>query len=375
VKVVLYGFGKLGKRVYASLINNKDIELVGIVDNAVSEGGEKNVDDLTIYSIREFKRRNISVDCVVIAIIEPRSAFDAYLSSVGVAKRIFRVPVKYLEFSLSFKDNLSFFDDLIDVTQNNLPYVEMHVQDNCNLNCVACAHYSPLFKDNELTFSQFAEDIQRMRDIFSGDIFMIRLMGGEPFLNKDLERYIEVVREHFEHSDVHIVTNGLLFLGIEQKILDAIISNHIIVDISDYEPNRKLKSKIIKFAEENGVHISWVLNTREENSFSKSLSINELQNDVNPCENSMSCINIYKGKYAKCPQLMFLPKFNEYFHVDLPSDGIYDLYDKNLTAEKFICNISKSEKLCRYCDMVNPKWITWNCYTTQKRPVIEDWLI
>lgn len=39
VKVVLYGFGKLGKRVYASLINNKDIELVGIVDNAVSEGG------------------------------------------------------------------------------------------------------------------------------------------------------------------------------------------------------------------------------------------------------------------------------------------------------------------------------------------------
>ncbi|MBP3603856.1 MAG: hypothetical protein J6J79_06895 [Lachnospiraceae bacterium] len=41
MKVVLYGFGKLGKRVYASLINNKDIELVGIVDNAVSEGGRK----------------------------------------------------------------------------------------------------------------------------------------------------------------------------------------------------------------------------------------------------------------------------------------------------------------------------------------------
>lgn len=42
---------------------------------------------------------------------------------------------------------------------------------------------------------------------------------------------------------------------------------------------------------------------------------------------SNGCVNVWNGKIARCPTLMYVEKFNEVFHTDLPTEGIMQMRD------------------------------------------------
>ena len=75
-----------------------------------------------------------------------------------------------------------------------LDYIEININDHCNLNCKGCSHFAPLAPASFKNFNTFLKDIKRLKQLIP-HIFKIRIMGGEPFLNPELKRYVETLKE------------------------------------------------------------------------------------------------------------------------------------------------------------------------------------
>ena len=72
---------------------------------------------------------------------------------------------------------------------------EVHITEHCNLNCKGCYHFSPLAKEEYLDINEFERDLRRIYELCGDNVERITLLGGEPLLHPDINRFIEVTRK------------------------------------------------------------------------------------------------------------------------------------------------------------------------------------
>lgn len=101
--------------------------------------------------------------------------------------------------------------------------IEVDLHEMCNLKCVQCTHTSPYFtnKDQNYPLKQFEEDITNLSKICK--IKSFRIVGGEPFLNKDLDKFINIVKQSKIATVIKIFTNGLLLEKVDSKVFETMI--------------------------------------------------------------------------------------------------------------------------------------------------------
>jgi MoaA/NifB/PqqE/SkfB family radical SAM enzyme len=86
---------------------------------------------------------------------------------------------------------------------------------HCNLNCQMCCHFSPIAGESYLNIDVFSRDMKRIAYLSGNYIGDIVLVGGEPLLHKDINKFIEISRKLFPCCRLVIITNGLLLINIE----------------------------------------------------------------------------------------------------------------------------------------------------------------
>lgn len=251
-----------------------------------------------------------------------------------------------------------------------LSYLEFHVADHCNLNCKACEHYSglvntPTFPD----FSKFADGFMQLKRLIN-DIGIIRILGGEPLLNTEMDKYILLTRKLYPKAIIYIVTNGLLIRQLSGDLLDMMKKLKISFLLSYYPPLQGKISDISKFLDEKGVN--YYISPLIEKFTKKQTLIprNDYEEVFFKCQQA-HCHNLYNGKLAAC----FLPftthYFNEYFDQNLPEDGAVDLYKEGLTVEELKKALLTPFQRCRYC--TDPVEIDWD--VIHKPSILEDWIL
>ena len=173
------------------------------------------------------------------------------LLSLGVRKENIKyIPMEYFyENKKLTKEKLIEYDDI-----NYLNYLEICINDFCNMNCKGCSHFANLAPKEFEDFEQVKSDIIRLRQIFS-HIDKIRIMGGEPLLNPDLIKYIVMIKQNFPYTDLRIVTNGILLKNISKELLECINENDVMIDISVYPPLVNKMDSIIKKLREKNVKV------------------------------------------------------------------------------------------------------------------------
>lgn len=342
MEIYIYGAGKRGKILY-DRIKRSDVQICvkGFIDQY------KQSDDIVpIEAVG--KEENI-----VISLANETLAYQVMeeLESKGY-KKIFWCglldnPV------YSPEDFLG--KDCLRMRKRNLPIlrqIEMHISDKCNLNCVGCAHYSPIFKEIGANYEERMGDVKTISEL---EVFVHRFyfLGGEPFLNPELGKYIVGVREILKETDLHIVTNGLLLLSVEDDLLETIADNNVTISISEYEPTHKLTDRIEQRLQSFSIKYNIRRYDRKQ-VFNKPLSLTEDSEHPKLCI-SNGCVNIWNGKISRCPAVMYIDKFNEVFGTALPNDGVIDLSDA--PKGDVLLEFLKSEiPLCQYC-IENP--IPW----------------
>lgn len=251
--------------------------------------------------------------------------------------------------------NISIIDPYLE--SSHLPYLEFHVADHCNLNCVACEHYSGLMKVKKFTdFDSWKKDMEKLHDYIK-DIGTIRLLGGEPLLHEELDKFLYVTRELFPFANIMIVTNALLIKSMPQKLIDAIHENNIAIYISFYPPLEKNMPEIESFLQEQNIAFA---KTPLITQFTKKQVLtphNSMKESFDNCAQS-HCNNLYEGKIAAC----FLPftthYFNEYFDTQIPDTGALDLYKEGLTTREIKEHLLTPWDRCCYCDKEVP--VDWD---------------
>ena len=254
-----------------------------------------------------------------------------------------------------------------DTDKTFIPYLETNLIDGCNLNCKGCTHFANLFSTKEFyPLENFYRDIRRVSEC--ADVAEFHLLGGEPFLIKNLDEYISAARKFFPQTHFEIVTNGLLLPSVSKKIFTAIRENNFLVNISGYEPTMENMDKIKSVLDEN--KISYAVEKVVE-KFRVFLS---LHGGHNPDKSRSICCNhvcrfLRDGRIYKCPPNALSYRVAEKFAVkNFPKSTYADIYAPNFSS--MFEQLDEAVEMCFWCSEQsrNFKWMQ------QPKPSLTDWL-
>lgn len=235
-----------------------------------------------------------------------------------------------------------------------LPYMEFHAVDHCNLNCAGCDHFCPLVKDEIFHDPwQLKEDLFRVAKIVSID--RIRIMGGEPLLHPKIELICEFTRSCFPGSHISLLSNGILIPSMKKIFWKKISENNIELQISEY-PGVKNIDKIQAIARENYVEPVFAHKADKMRAVIN-LSPGNKDDHYKLCPAS-GCINLYRGKLYPCSFVSYVDFFNKEFNLQIPTCPGLDIY--NMKQEDVYNLANTPIEMCKYCDSKKKREFLWH---------------
>lgn len=283
------------------------------------------------------------------------------------------VKIEDVYISNRLNDSISVSNFVSPYTQAKfLPYLEYHIADHCNLNCHGCGHSSSLVREPVFPIlSKFIKDLEQLHK-FIDDFGKIRIMGGEPLLNPEINEYVKLTRRLYPFTDIRVVTNAILLPKMPKEFFNTLRDCNVVVDITFYPPMKSKMSDIQNLLRENGVRVD--VSTMPKEEFFKRGIINphsHLRETFIDCMSGFPCNFLYDGKISACGAPVSNKYFNEYFNQNFPTDGALDLYDESVTTEKIIRHLLKPIRACAHCGTVqNFKW------RPAKHPIaLSDWVV
>ena len=123
-----------------------------------------------------------------------------------------------------------------------LDYVEQVVTTKCNLNCAYCSNLISKYK-NKAYDIDYHEIINESRSFLklTNKIAVYRIIGGEPFVYKDLEKVLTYLIKNRKIERIEIVSNGNI-IPTSLILLNLLSNRKITVQISKYS---KHSNKIV----------------------------------------------------------------------------------------------------------------------------------
>ena len=227
-----------------------------------------------------------------------------------------------------------------------IDYIEFATTDFCNLNCKGCARFAPLANKEIYNHEEVKNSFRRLKKYIS-HINMIRILGGEPFLDPDIEDYFVFLRELYPYSEIRVVSNGLLLQSTKAETFAAMRDNNVGLDMSYYPP---LSERIDTIREKLGQEgIDYKIESGEV--FYKSFNLCSDDNVRQKKEECRQwCISLRNGFIYPCATSATVDYFKKTFSVNIPSNEGMDLFGETMSTERIKDYLSKPIGLCRYCD-------------------------
>lgn len=254
----------------------------------------------------------------------------------------------------------------------SLKYIEFHIVDRCNLNCNGCSHFAPMVKNDFDHFVMFNEDIHRLKELIE-HIEIIRLLGGEPFLDKDITRYLLVARELYPHSNIEIATNGLLVPKLDESVLSMIRTLSITVDVTTYPPTALIVDEIREVLEKH--HITYRIQPLVK-TFRKRFcpeGNNDIQKTFESCKIGRLYPFLYDGKLCLCSGAIVVKYVNEYYGMNIKlNDCYYDIHSPESSAEGIFNFLSRGNDTCAYCGEISEE--PWSQCQDRSKIDLNHWL-
>lgn len=381
IQAIIFGAEHYAKSLYQKIL---------LYNNIITQNGGEKLNVSAFLARNEEEKANTESQIPVITTNQVPDWINAgKLEVILVPAELYGGPNSILSYFLLWEiglDNIYFSKKEKDCTDSNedildlftpfysysfLPYLEFHLADHCNLNCAACEHYSGLVeKPTFPTYEKFERDFKQLKK-WIHEIHTIRLLGGEPLLNQEIEKYILLCRKLYPDSNIWIVTNGLLLKNMADSFFQVLNECHAYINISYYPPLEKSIDSLIDFLNEKKVQYFL---SEKISQFRKCQTLTP-NDDITTYKRYITCFqkgcrNLYDGKLAAC----FLPfttkYFNKYFNKNIPEDGIIDLYAEDLTLEKIMQQLTTPFERCRYCD--SPVDVDWK--TIENPSHLDDWV-
>ncbi len=252
----------------------------------------------------------------------------------------------------------------------HLQYFEFHLADHCNLNCKGCSHFSPIAEHHFPDLAEYENDLKQLQKLFSS-VQSIRLMGGEPFLNPQIENFLLTTRSHFPKAVITVVTNGLLVPQMPETFWETCRVCSVGISITIYPPVKEKALSLIQFIKGNGVNVF----TDSADIF---LAFYNKKGDTDANQAFKKCRSrwyspfLKEGKLYVCPKPATIHSFNKLYNLDIPQTGVVDIYEPGITGWNVRSQLDTAPSICRYCALGWGKVPAFNWSTSNR--TLEDWV-
>lgn len=210
-----------------------------------------------------------------------------------------------------------------------------------------------------------------------GGIARIVLLGGEPLLHPDIQKFTEIARYYFPETRIEIFTNGILLKNQLDDFWENCRKNKIVIKATKYP--LKIDWEIIKNkAKEKEVTFIFAYDTEmlTKTSYHIPFDINGTQDTaINflHCFHANRCIELYRGRIYTCTIVPHAKHFAKAFGVRLQeceADSI-DIHVAQ-SMKEILEFLAKPIPFCRYCNVLARSFDhPWK----QSKREIEEWIV
>ena len=250
----------------------------------------------------------------------------------------------------------------------NIDFVEIHLAEHCNLNCQCCPHFSNLAEPEFANIEVFERDIKRLSELSNGEVNRIHLIGGEPLLNPNCERFFELTRKYFDKTEIKLITNGILLLKQNDSFWQSMKDNNITLAPTKY-PIKIDWDKIKEICDNMNIKFKFYYNENViKTTYKLPFNLEGNENaewNFRHCWQANKCLRLDNGKLYTCAIHANIRHFNKFFNKNIPvSVNDYINIHKVRNYQEVLQFLAKPITFCKYFDVKNRKYgITWKTST------------
>lgn len=238
-----------------------------------------------------------------------------------------------------------------------VPRMEIALTSRCSLRCKNCVSLMQYYKHP--TDVSLETNLKSLRNIIdaSDQLNQLKILGGEPFLYKDLDKVINEALQGDKVKKIMIITNGTI-MPKGDSLLEALSNERVEIRISYYGEHSRNAKAIKAMCAENGIKCYAKYEMDEVWSTpggpqKRNRSIKELKHQYSHCTASL-CNNLLGGKLYHCSRssnganLGAIPDVPEDY-VDVMRDISRDQLQQELM--RFLYHDRGYVLACDYCDI------------------------
>lgn len=277
-------------------------------------------------------------------------AGNTILKNFDIYQYKFSQPMDFVEYAVA--TTILCQDNYLNPKKLFLRSVDIMITERCSLRCRDCSNLMRYYKNPvDCDFQEVIKDINRFCAIID-EINEFRVLGGEPFMNKDCHLIIKRLIEEPKVKKIVIYTNGTILPREEQ--IAYFKNKKVLFIITDYgELSRNLKALTLKLKNNKiAFYVQKVHGWTDCSKITKHNRSPEKQKEIfrNCC--AKNTITLSKGKLYRCPfaanadRLRAVPVFNK--------DDV-NIYDKisSSNLKKKIRAYLLEKKFLKTCDFCN----------------------
>ena len=367
---------KVSSRLIYDFLSAEDKKLVSLVsfsglNQAKTGSSDSDLSAYPVISMEEAVQKGIE------HIFIPTHGINLVKRARGILKETYALDddictvVSPKAFALTLNECGS-VNGVLDRCRDHILYInsiEFEVAQHCNLNCKGCNHFSPLSEKRFGDLSGFERDLRRLHD-YVDHIGEIRLVGGEPLLNPQLDQFVRAAHEIYPYESLTVITNGILLSSVSPDLIEAMKDTGAYFSLTLYPPVKDFALKMAEAIKEQGIRVETF---SEVTQFSSQLNL-EGDSDAKlaerPCFTS-ECHYLENGRINKCTISGKCSVYEKHYHLDgLFPDCFVNLFDDKLSAGELYSYLMNPIAMCAYCG----RWKLYNWEQAGNDPDMNDWI-
>ena len=232
--------------------------------------------------------------------------------------------------------------------------LDVQITERCSLKCTNCSNLmqfyeKPVNEDLDLLFSsldRFMDSIDKIDEF--------RVLGGDPFMNKDMHKVVDKLVSYEKARRVIVYTNGKIVP--KGPNLECLKNEKVILDMTNYGIASNKAKAIIKVCEDNNIKYSETVTTVWQDCgeilpFQKKTEEEKKRKFIDCCNSDQ--LSLLKGKIYRCP---FAANGENLNAIPKNKDDLVDLSDPKITTtdlKERIKNVVYDKDYIRACDFCN----------------------
>lgn len=233
-----------------------------------------------------------------------------------------------------------------------ISHLEWHVTHACNLSCQGCLHFSDFDHKGIISYETLEEWYKDWSPRLSPRT--IDILGGEPLLNKQIEKIIELTRKYWDSpylEKLNLQSNGLLLCKYP-NLPKVLKENNCHITLSKHYDNdtynvifEKSAMLLDKWKSEFDIsydivdfYTYWTKFYKGYGSKMEPYEDGDYKKSWDNCLTGQDCFQIHEGKIYKCAPLAYLPMMKKKFNLS-------EKWDYYLTYAPLNANANDEEVL------------------------------